>query len=259
MAQFFLSLPSDSSMGMYPENVSAWYKTHLVRPVQLEGNGWEVALVDLFYPKTWLNIREEDEVKMTVSYLSTDKEYRTISLPLKPAIYRDVEDVIEALKIEMDTVSISLKDKVNMKRHKNSGKIRFSPQNGVSVILSETLGTILGFPGKVDIQGLTKSPNYPDIKCGMHNFFVYSDVVEASLVGDTMAPLLRIIRAELTQKGEEHSGLAHYTCQKPFYYPVAKSNFQTLEMNIRDELGRNVAFAGGKVIATLHFRQKRGA
>ena len=251
MAQFFLSLPSDSSLVMYPENVSSWYKTHLVRPIHLEGGDWEVALMDLFYPKTWQNVRE-DEVKMTVNL--KDKENHII---LKHGVYRNVDEVIEELKKEMDGTSVALKGIVNLKRKKHSGKVHVSPRDGASMTHSPILGQILGHEGKVEIRRLSKSPYYPDVQRGMHNFFVYSDIVEPSLIGDTAAPLLRIIKADPTENSEEHGGLAHYTCQKPFYHPVAKANFQTLEMNIRDELGRNVAFEGGKVIATLHFRQRR--
>ena len=216
-----------------------------------------MALVDLFYPKTWYNVREEDDFKMTVAYPGIDDRVRVVDLPLKNGVYRSIDEVIETLRKEMDNVSITLKDKVSFKRFTKSGKMRFVPEEGVSVMLSEMLGTMFGFAGKVEIQNLTKSPFFPDVRSGMHNLFVYSDIVEPSLVGDTMAPLLRIIRAEPTEEDEEHGGLAHYTCQKPFYYPVAKSEFQMLEINIRDELGRNVAFAGGKVIATLHFREKK--
>ena len=52
---FYLTLPSDSSMGLYPGNNAADFMTRLPAPIVLQG-GWEVALVEYFYPNTMYNI-----------------------------------------------------------------------------------------------------------------------------------------------------------------------------------------------------------
>ena len=42
----------------------------------------------------------------------------------------------------------------------------------------------------------------------------------------------------------------------PHYVPVARTEFQTIEINISDELGRPIPFMHGKTLVTLHFRQR---
>ena len=42
----------------------------------------------------------------------------------------------------------------------------------------------------------------------------------------------------------------------PQYVPVSKKEFNTVEIDIRDDTGRPVPFEFGKVITTLHFRSK---
>jgi hypothetical protein len=46
------------------------------------------------------------------------------------------------------------------------------------------------------------------------------------------------------------------TFNRPFYVPVARREFDTTVINIRDELGRLMPFEFGKSVATLHFRRR---
>ena len=60
-------LPSDSSFTTYPENKIGWYKVDLDPPIDLsEGEGWEVALLDISYPTRWENVLHEEEMSITV-------------------------------------------------------------------------------------------------------------------------------------------------------------------------------------------------
>ena len=51
MTNFYMTLPSNSSMNYYPENTVTKYKTHLAQPVSLEGD-WEVGLFEFEYHRT---------------------------------------------------------------------------------------------------------------------------------------------------------------------------------------------------------------
>ena len=53
--EFQITLPSNASMELYPENEATNYTTKLCYPLNLEGN-WEVALVDLQYPIEMANV-----------------------------------------------------------------------------------------------------------------------------------------------------------------------------------------------------------
>ena len=60
MNSFFLTLPSDSSMGMFPNNTQCCFKIHLPKTIHIDKEEWEVALVKLITPTQFLNISEEE-------------------------------------------------------------------------------------------------------------------------------------------------------------------------------------------------------
>ena len=45
MNSFFLTLPSDSSMCMFPSNTQCCFKIHLPKTIHIDKEDWEVALV----------------------------------------------------------------------------------------------------------------------------------------------------------------------------------------------------------------------
>ena len=88
-----------------------------------------------------------------------------------------------------------------------------------------------------------------DLYRGFNSLYVYCDAAEAIPVGDTKAPLLRVVDA-----ARNFGDLIHRLYTTPQYVPVSRKEFNTMEIYIRDGTGRPVPFEFGKVIATLHFR-----
>ena len=78
---FYLVLPSNSSMSIYPNNTLAQYVTNLPRRISLSGE-WECGLTEIHYPHDWYNVRgvrltvEHDGNMYTDAYL-TDGYYRS--------------------------------------------------------------------------------------------------------------------------------------------------------------------------------------
>ena len=55
MSDFYLTLPSNSSMDYFPDNTMTRYTTKLPKRIQLEGD-WEVGLAEIQYTRLWFNI-----------------------------------------------------------------------------------------------------------------------------------------------------------------------------------------------------------
>jgi len=89
-----------------------------------------------------------------------------------------------------------------------------------------------------------------ELELGWQTAFVYCDILEHVPVGDTLAPLLRTV--DIT---ENKNGVIHKTFDRPYYLPVQKLNFESLEIDIRDSFGRIIPFESGTSIVTLHFRR----
>ena len=56
--QFYLHLPSNSSLDKFPDNTLTEYRVGLPQNITLEGE-WEVALTEIQYPHSLNNIRAD--------------------------------------------------------------------------------------------------------------------------------------------------------------------------------------------------------
>ena len=95
--QFYLTLPSNSSMAYFPNNTVANFRGKLAETIDLPGQ-WEVALVGLHYPHTWPTIKKG--VQQTFLYnLGADLKDETAIL--KEVYYPSLEQLIKALNASM--------------------------------------------------------------------------------------------------------------------------------------------------------------
>ena len=123
------------------------------------------------------------------------------------------------------------------------------------VTLSSDLASIMGFSSRqltFRDERKYKGKVAMDPNRGFNSLYVYCDAAEAIPVGDIKAPLLRVVDA-----AANFGDLIHRLYTAPQYVPVSKKEFNTLEIDIRDDTGRPVLFAFGKVVATVHFRRSR--
>src|SRR6218665_3025033 len=97
-----------------------------------------------------------------------------------------------------------------------------------------------------------KANNVRNVNRGFSFVYVYCDVLEHVLVGDSKTPLLRIIKV---------AGKGNYTIharyEKPIYVPLQKKHFDSFERDIRTDTGKPIPFEYGKVIVTLYFRLRK--
>ena len=58
-AHFYLTLPSNASLDVFPDNKTGSYHVKLPQPIDLNGN-WEVGLYSISYPNTWYTLHKGD-------------------------------------------------------------------------------------------------------------------------------------------------------------------------------------------------------
>ena len=95
-SEFYVTLPSNSSMEYFPDNKTSNFVTKLSRTLQFNGE-WEVGLAEIDYPHTWHNIHEG---KNSVEIYARDNLYlvfKTVEFSIQPGYYEKVQDVIDAL------------------------------------------------------------------------------------------------------------------------------------------------------------------
>jgi hypothetical protein len=91
-----------------------------------------------------------------------------------------------------------------------------------------------------------------DVDEGMTALFIYSPIVQNQLVGDTLAPLLRVVPL----KGDHQYKTVNVEFHHLRYLPLVEETSDLISIDIRRDDGRPVPFLSGKVNVTLHFTPK---
>ena len=106
-----------------------------------------------------------------------------------------------------------------------------------------------------DIDTTIKTAYAPALLKDIDTFWVYSDIVAESLVGNQEAKLLGIISVQhLSNANKNGTVRVHY--DKPHYLPLSRSTISTIEIKIYDTYGRRPVQFKNDVIIQLHFRLK---
>jgi len=121
----------------------------------------------------------------------------------------------------------------------------------VKVQLSEQLFYMLGFEdGNVETEGYAKY--MPDISGGKRQLFVYAPgLVEDTVIGNTTAPLLRVVNINPQNFGEVSETI--YTSE--YHCRLTTKQISQIRIQIRSATGNLIDFHWGDSIVTLHFRR----
>lgn len=241
---FYVTLPSDSSMHFFPENKISHFKTQLPFPLDLKGE-WEVGLSEIIYPHSWHNINE------TNNYFRYEINNGNIVSSVKQEIdvgcYESMYDIVSAIQLSLPKNP----SRFTLHYNKTTKRVKINVVQDASLYL-ENMGEILGFPNKSAIRGNMKSEYTADVGSNFSFFYVYTDLISSQIVGDTQAPLLRIVRV----KGQDGETISQYY-DRPQYLPLMRHSFQTIQVELRLNSGDFVPFQRGKVIIVLHFRMRQ--
>lgn len=242
MNQIYLTLPSNSSEKYFPKNTLSNFTTQLHHPVELEAGEWEVGLSEIVYPHNWFNVKNDAEATVYV-YHQVDDNIMMYKLNL--GYYAKVPDLVKAL-------NDLLKGYANFKWWEPSQRVFAKGETGFKVILPQTLANMLGLPRHLSSAFVITGKELADTKRGLHSMYVYCDLVEHQLVGDSLVPLLRIVAV----RGKNGDVITR-TYEHIQYAPCRGGKIQTVEIDIRDDTGQPVPFEAGRVVVILHLRRVR--
>ena len=259
-ADFYLTLPSNASMHLHPDNTLTHYVTSLPQRISLSGE-WECGLVEIQYPHDWYNVREKDSW-FFLSESSSDGHsvggiatgYYDGTRKLIRAINRSLACIAVRQRVKLSYSDITQKVSVRM-----SPSTEFTTHGSMGVILGLDARTIRSPESHVPLDGdgevytfVKEGDSVVDMKQGFESLYVYTNVVESRVVGDSLVPLLRIVPIQ----GEHgHTISRHF--EHVQYLPLLRKEFGTIEIDIRDDTGHAVPFERGKVTVTLHFRRRK--
>ena len=244
---FYLTLPSNASMDVFPNNKIGSYHVKFPQTFDLNGE-WEVGLYSISYPNTWYTLQKYQHQNHI--YYSTDggKTFWT-SARVDYGYYTSIPELIKsinaAMKNELKNNNVAFS--YNLRTHKVKVTLAAKHQ----ILLRSQMAKILGFGGDdIKIRKSQESPNVAELQI-ITSVYVYCDIVQPQIVGNTMVPLLRTIPV---------SGNSGDVITKTFtniqYVPVQTKSLEDIEILLRTDTGDPVPFERGKVIATLYFRKQ---
>ena len=285
MGDFFLTLPSNVSK----TDKTNKYCVNLPKRIQLDGK-WEVALVEIQYPFSWNNISgliQPDGTTDNWIDVTFANGYQT-TLFVPPGFYPTVEKLIDAINYGKEKLSKSLaktleewegvkkqNPEVYAKWFSMKEGLKYNHQHDIfkfgfvyqetlkrvqyksipgkiqSVQLSERLQYMLGFD-IAHLKNKTYAKYIPDMKNGFYSLYIYCDVVEPQIVGDSIVNLLRTVHIS-----GKHEDIVERLYHTPHYVPVNKKEIDRVSIEIKDDRDQLVPFDFGKVVVKLHFRKKR--
>ena len=270
---FYITLVSDSSSG-YFNNKSNYFRTQLPKTIELEKNSWEVALVETILPNEVYNIaREECDFKIVTqneqlaqmfrdhgTNCQSNSLYTHLSVTFGCGVYHKPAQFVEeinrlinaALKPIIDGTNQNIQFDFGYSGHRKRIKIvTNSLGEHIGLIFKKSLAAKLGLDfEKPVVFSKDNVPHRIDLNAAHNNVYIYSDIVEHSIVGDVLAPLLRV------SPYSNGDVIGHREFKVPQYYPVAKTNFDQILVQICGDVGEPVQFVGGKSLVKLHFRKK---
>ncbi|GFX86494.1 uncharacterized protein F54H12.2 [Trichonephila clavipes] len=165
----------------------------------------------------------------------------TVKRTIDVGCYETMLDIISAVQLALPKNP----NRFTIIYNKATKRVKINAVQGSSLHL-ENLGELLGFKRNAIIIGNMKSEFVADAWSNFSVFYVYSDLISPQIVGDTQAPLLRIVRT----KGKDGETISQYY-DRPQYLPLVRHSFQTIQSELRLNSGDFVPFErvkGGKTI-----------
>ena len=254
MDDFYIVIPSNiSSIDDEPNKISH-FRCHLPRSLTLDKALWRVALIEIDYHYTWNNISGD------VACLDIKTVNLTTKTLLSNGLYTTPKQLVDAINETLQ--SYEMRSKLTIS---NGGRCKFDIAYLERIQLHPTMSGILGFeettfksffaPTEQEPEPhRIYSAKYPaDTNASFYSIYVYSNIIEDTLVGNTYVPLLQTVPIKTGRRGK----LIHHEYLLPQYLKLQTGTLSSIEIKLCDESGNPVRFEKGHVIAKLHFKKEK--
>ena len=260
------------------------FKVKLPRILRFVDN-WKVGLSEIHYNKTWFNIPESQSIKIILYNHIKNEEHDCIL----PEGYYTIDKLCQGINVVMKNCLKIEKLTPKLKYNKELDKIvvTFGVDSGrqIFVKFSHDLYHILGidkrkFEKRIDdtlksyfnkteeLRKMLKNENIFftqqnagnvtyiadktfDITGGYHSFFLYTDIIKPTFVGNSLSPLMKIVEIPSNKEFGDKISIKYPNIQ---YFPLENNEIDAVEIKMVDDLGKAIKFVGESLtIVKLHF------
>lgn len=257
---FIAVMPSNVYVQAYPENKSSHYITLLAKRLELSGR-WQVALTEISYNHSWYNVEKNFCKIFATSHNGNETSFR-----VDPGYYSPSE-LISTLNDRIGNANVNLLSRFKYNEQANSVQLQMEVRE--NIIISEKLGYMLGFtntcifrgpeqlnPDRDEANAPTLSVIYNanqacDFDYKNHYIYLYCDIIEHQIVGNTYSQLLRCIPT----RSQDHGHYVTHEFRNLQYLNLSSNNISSVEISLRTDSGELFRFNSGKTVITLHFKR----
>jgi len=267
---FYVTLPCNASLSVYPENRISSYKTRLASPINLKGK-WEVALVEIEYPRSWYSFSDNDGLFILHTAPTPSQAHAN-----KPGekLFKELSGFTVSRKIQIDggyynnlreltrTINNVLTPSAVLTHDALKNKVYLLARPNIALSFFGKLATILGMKpddpfgrsayhqdADFTTSQITYAPHQTDIRAGFYTMYVYTDIIQYQSVGDSYVPLLRCVHIT-----GENNEIVSVRYDKPHYASINKEFITDITIELKDDQNREIPFSYGKVVVKLHFK-----
>ena len=184
---FYLTLPSNASSDVFPDNKTTSYRVKLPQTIDLEGN-CEVGLYSISYPNTWYTLQKGFDTHVYYA----DQTGLFLGATVGYGYYTSMEDLVKAVNAALLATG-DVNDNIKLTYSALTRKVTVQIKNSFQFALFKPLSILLGFGGTEPImKKTTESPYAADLTV-VSIIYVYCDIVEPQIAGDTSDQLLKSI------------------------------------------------------------------
>lgn len=254
--EFYIVLPSNSSMDVYPANTTTRFTTYLPHEIVLTGT-WSVALTEIQIPLTLQHVTPRS-VDRIISFLPKSlDDVQDMSISHIPSgVYNNIDHLLDQINKLNDVMCEHLDFSVGSGNCVKISK-RCDCENDHFIALPKKLKKMLGFDAgdePIRVKDIAFARYPANIRNGLPSYImVYSNVLEPHVTGDVQTPLLRALTLNLERFS--YGGFQVKNFSPPMYLPVLLSSFRSIEVDIRDQFGEPIPFDYGTLTVTLHFKR----
>ncbi|KAI1297697.1 hypothetical protein HDE_04553 [Halotydeus destructor] len=219
----------------------ARFTTELANTLDLDEN-FEVGLAELSYTYSWLTFKDDKEIYFCLSQPDLVDDGKVHLTTIKSGYYPDPKVIVDLIQTALEEQYDHLKEKFTNEPTFRLPALKYGIDGKVTEVIGSLLDDYLYLCIPKDVRavlGLSSEPELikvknarPDMTCGRHSIFVYSNIVDHSLVGDSYEQLLRI--ADIPTELKFGSQIVNKYSQ-PQYLPLRHFKIKTIEIELRDD------------------------
>ena len=273
MEQFSVDLVSNASIldKRFPNNTTTSFSNYLSQPINLIGN-WKCGLTKICVPFLFNNLTEgKFKIHPTPTSRYAFNWTRDIDCSITGQ-FSTFEEIVAALNQEVSTRSSEDWDDLTWKSEapinfddefiletetqlSGKTKIKVSKEFGIT-FLSDDITCVLGVEKNVRYDDYIYGNHFADIQ-RIHTVYVYCDILDYALVGDTQAQLLTyFVMPSFVRKLNTKKRVTVF--EKEFHNPMFRkilgNNIQDIRIDLRDAFGQKIQFLNyGNCNVTLKF------